>query len=196
MSMGLRVSVGRVVGGGGGKVDRGGDTGGGRGGAELKRRRKSAPRRLTSFPGDEGVGLGWVGLVQVDRGGDRWWKDGVELKRRRRSGAPTAADELPPSVFPIVPTSLRVMPPIPLPPAAIKDFDYGFAENGLTAYKLGQELASQSFINHIGEDEYKRFVKFVLHYIADLDDVPVKRGTFVEFRRGMVNISPIGRNAT
>jgi len=35
----------------------------------------------------------------------------------------------------------------------------------------------------------------VLHYIADLD-VPVKRGTFIEFRNGMVNISPIGRNAS
>lgn len=79
---------------------------------------------------------------------------------------------------------------------AVKDFDYGFAENGLTAYKLGQELASQSFINFIGEEEYKKFVKFVLHYIADLDEVPVKRGTFVEFRRGMVNISPVGRNAS
>ncbi|KAG8910515.1 Phosphomannomutase, partial [Tulasnella sp. 418] len=27
-------------------------------------------------------------------------------------------------------------------------FDYGFAENGLTGYKLGQVLQSQSFIKH------------------------------------------------
>jgi len=38
-------------------------------------------------------------------------------------------------------------------------------------------------------------VRFVLHYIADLD-IPVKRGTFIEFRNGMVNISPVGRNAS
>jgi phosphomannomutase len=38
-------------------------------------------------------------------------------------------------------------------------------------------------------------VKFLLHYLADLD-IPVKRGTFVEFRNGMINVSPIGRNAS
>jgi phosphomannomutase len=31
--------------------------------------------------------------------------------------------------------------------------------------------------------------------IADLS-IPVKRGTFIEFRNGMLNISPIGRNCT
>jgi phosphomannomutase len=74
-------------------------------------------------------------------------------------------------------------------------FDFCFSENGLTAYRMGVPLASHSFIKWIGEDSYKRFVKFVLHYIADLD-IPIKRGTFVEFRNGMINVSPIGRNAT
>jgi phosphomannomutase len=92
----------------------------------------------------------------------------------------------------------------------VNKFDYAFAENGLTAYKLGQELPSQSFIKWLGEDKYKPLVKFILHYIADLD-LPIKRsvrslcglssdvsyrGTFVEFRNGMVNVSPIGRNAS
>lgn len=53
-------------------------------------------------------------------------------------------------------------------------FDFVFAENGLTAIKLGQVLESQSFINFIGEDKYKKLVKFVLHYIADMD-IPIKR---------------------
>ncbi|GAA5858953.1 hypothetical protein JCM1840_006632 [Sporobolomyces johnsonii] len=75
------------------------------------------------------------------------------------------------------------------------DFDFCFAENGLTAIRLGQELESQSFIKFLGEDNYKRLVKFVLHYVADMD-IPIKRGTFMEFRNGMVNISPIGRNAS
>ncbi|KHN96313.1 phosphomannomutase [Metarhizium album ARSEF 1941] len=74
-------------------------------------------------------------------------------------------------------------------------FDFCFAENGLTAYKLGQELPSNSFIRWIGEDQYKQLVNFILHYLADLD-VPVKRGTFVEFRNGMINVSPVGRNAS
>lgn len=78
---------------------------------------------------------------------------------------------------------------------AIEDFDYAFAENGLTAYKMGKVLESQSFIKYVGEDRYKVLVNFILHYIADMD-IPIKRGTFVEFRKGMINVSPIGRNAT
>ncbi|KAI0629165.1 eukaryotic phosphomannomutase [Trametes polyzona] len=74
-------------------------------------------------------------------------------------------------------------------------FDYTFGENGLTAYKLGKPLATESFIKFVGEERYKPLVNFILHYIADLD-IPIKRGTFVEFRNGMINVSPIGRNAT
>jgi phosphomannomutase len=74
-------------------------------------------------------------------------------------------------------------------------FDFCFAENGLTAYKMGVPLASHSFIKWLGEDKYKELVKFILRYIADLD-IPTMRGTFVEFRNGMVNVSPIGRNAS
>ncbi|KAI4528771.1 eukaryotic phosphomannomutase [Schizophyllum commune Loenen D] len=77
----------------------------------------------------------------------------------------------------------------------LSEWDYGFAENGLTAYKQGKQLPSQSFINWLGEDKYKPLVNFILHYLADLD-IPIKRGTFVEFRNGMINVSPIGRNAT
>lgn len=78
--------------------------------------------------------------------------------------------------------------------SVLEDFDYGFAENGLTAYRMGKELPSESFINWLGEEKYKKLVKFVLGYISKLD-IPVMRGTFVEFRRGMINVSPIGRNA-
>lgn len=74
-------------------------------------------------------------------------------------------------------------------------FDFCFSENGLTAYKMGVPLASHSFIKWLGEEKYKELVKFILHYVADLD-IPVKRGTFVEFRNGMINVSPVGRNAS
>ena len=69
-----------------------------------------------------------------------------------------------------------------------------FAENGLVAYKAGDLLAIQSLLKHLGEAKLQRFINFVLHYIADLE-IPVKRGTFIEFRNGMLNVSPIGRNA-
>ncbi|KAG2122117.1 eukaryotic phosphomannomutase [Suillus clintonianus] len=77
----------------------------------------------------------------------------------------------------------------------LEEFDFGFSENGLTAYRLGKPLESQSFIKTVGEKDYQELVNFILHYIADMN-IPIKRGTFVEFRNGMINVSPIGRNAT
>lgn len=53
-------------------------------------------------------------------------------------------------------------------------FDYCFAENGLTAYRENTQLASQTFINYIGEERYKKLASFILHYIADMD-IPIKR---------------------
>lgn len=53
-------------------------------------------------------------------------------------------------------------------------FDFQFAENGLTASRLGKDLESSSFIQWMGEERYKKFVNFVLVYIARLD-IPVKR---------------------
>jgi phosphomannomutase len=57
---------------------------------------------------------------------------------------------------------------------AIDAFDYGFAENGLVAYRSGKQLASQSFIGWVGEEKYKKLVNFILHYVADID-IPIKR---------------------
>src|ERR1700761_9218838 len=62
-------------------------------------------------------------------------------------------------------------------------FDFCFPENGLGAYRMGVPLASQSFIGWLGEEKYKRLVKFCLRYISELE-LPVMRGTFVEFRNG------------
>ena len=78
---------------------------------------------------------------------------------------------------------------------ATENFDYNFAENGLIAYKGGELINSTSILDELGNDKIKAFVNFVLKYIADLD-IPVKRGTFVEYRTGMINVSPIGRNCS
>ena len=77
----------------------------------------------------------------------------------------------------------------------VAEWDYVFSENGLVAFKEGAPLATQSLKAHLGESKLKELINFVLHYIADLD-IPVKRGTFIEFRAGMLNVSPIGRNCT
>jgi len=73
------------------------------------------------------------------------------------------------------------------------EVDYSFSENGLVAFKAGSLIGKTAIKTHLGEENIKNIVNFVLRYIADLD-IPVKRGTFLEFRSGMINVSPIGRN--
>ncbi|KAH0890036.1 hypothetical protein HID58_052465 [Brassica napus] len=75
------------------------------------------------------------------------------------------------------------------------DYDYCFSENGLAAHKDGEPIGIQSLKLYLGEDKLKELINFTLHYIADLD-IPIKRGTFIEFRNGMLNVSPIGRNCS
>ncbi|CAI0396068.1 unnamed protein product [Linum tenue] len=80
----------------------------------------------------------------------------------------------------------------------ITDYDYVFSENGLVAHKAGNLIGTQSLKSFLGDGQLKEFINFTLHYIADLD-IPIKRqvqGTFIEFRSGMLNVSPIGRNCS
>ncbi|XP_012569096.1 phosphomannomutase [Cicer arietinum] len=75
------------------------------------------------------------------------------------------------------------------------DYDFVFSENGLVAHKQGKLIGTQSLKSFVGDEQLKEFINFTLHYIADLD-IPIKRGTFIEFRSGMLNVSPIGRNCS
>lgn len=77
----------------------------------------------------------------------------------------------------------------------VHDYDYAFSENGLTAYKGGELIGQQSFSEKIGEDQMQRLLNWTLAYLSKIT-LPVKRGTFIEFRKGMLNISPIGRNCS
>ncbi|XP_042417929.1 phosphomannomutase-like isoform X2 [Zingiber officinale] len=79
--------------------------------------------------------------------------------------------------------------------SVLNDYDYVFSENGLLAHKNGELIGRQSLKSFLGDDKLKEFINFTLHYIADLE-IPIKRGTFIEFRNGMLNVSPIGRNCS
>uniref|UniRef100_A0A672ZPY7 Phosphomannomutase n=1 Tax=Sphaeramia orbicularis TaxID=375764 RepID=A0A672ZPY7_9TELE len=74
----------------------------------------------------------------------------------------------------------------------IHKFDYVFAENGTVQYKDGKLLSKH---NQIGEELLQDLINFCLSYMG-LIKLPKKRGTFIEFRNGMLNISPIGRSCT
>ena len=79
---------------------------------------------------------------------------------------------------------------------AVDLFDYAFSENGTVSFDKEQKIFHQNSIaKHFGESKYQEIINFILHYIADLD-IPIKRGTFIELRNGVLNVSPIGRNCT
>ena len=82
--------------------------------------------------------------------------------------------------------------------------DFAFTENGVVAFSKGKLVGSsvllhriifQSIKDFLGEEKLKKFLNFCLHYIAYID-IPIKRGTFIEYRTGMINVSPIGRNCS
>lgn len=74
-------------------------------------------------------------------------------------------------------------------------FDYVFTENGLVAYEGNKLIHTMEIKKYLGEDNIKKLINFLLKYIADLD-IPIKRGTFIQFRTGTINVSPIGRDCS
>lgn len=76
-----------------------------------------------------------------------------------------------------------------------KFFDYVFAENGLIAFEGDKILGVDSIKNEYDREKLQEFINYVMVYIAGLK-LPTKTGTFVEFRRGMINVSPVGRNCS
>lgn len=82
-----------------------------------------------------------------------------------------------------------------VPKKFVDEMEWCFAENGLYTLKSGVFYEKQSFKDWLGEDRLKQFLNFCLHYLADID-IPFKRGTFIEYRTGMLNVSPVGRNCS
>ncbi|CAI2353981.1 unnamed protein product [Caenorhabditis sp. 36 PRJEB53466] len=74
-------------------------------------------------------------------------------------------------------------------------FDYIFSENGLVGFKGTDPFPSQSIQKAIGDEKLQELINFALRYMSDIR-LPVKRGNFVEFRNGMINLSPIGRSCS
>nr|SVE85697.1 EOG090X0BFR [Daphnia pulicaria] len=77
----------------------------------------------------------------------------------------------------------------------INKFEYVFAENGLVAYKNGHMIGKMSIQEHVGEEKLQKFINYALGYMSKLT-LPVKRGTFIEFRDGLVNVCPVGRSCS
>lgn len=74
-------------------------------------------------------------------------------------------------------------------------FDWRFSENGLSAFKNKEQIFQGSFSSFFGETHFKKLINLSLQVLS-YTDCPIKRGTFIEFRNGMINISPIGRSCS
>uniref|UniRef100_A0A7S2TUU0 Phosphomannomutase n=1 Tax=Lotharella oceanica TaxID=641309 RepID=A0A7S2TUU0_9EUKA len=77
----------------------------------------------------------------------------------------------------------------------VNEFDYFFTQNGLVSFKKGQPLASTSITEFLGEKKLQKLINFILGYLSKIE-LPCKRGTFIEYRTGMLNVSPIGRGCS
>lgn len=80
-------------------------------------------------------------------------------------------------------------------PQILEKYDFVFPENGLVQIEGGVELFKVDIVRHLGEPTIQRFINYVLTYLGNLE-LPIKRGTFLEFRNGMMNICPMGRNCS
>lgn len=74
-------------------------------------------------------------------------------------------------------------------------FNYIFSENGLMAFYNSKLINQTSIRDELGEEKLKRLINTCLKYMSIID-IPVKRGTFIEFRNGMINLCPVGRTCS
>nr|SVE74382.1 EOG090X0BFR [Daphnia barbata] len=77
----------------------------------------------------------------------------------------------------------------------IDKFDYVFSENGLVAHKNGELIGKMSIQEYVGDEKLQLFINYALGYMSKLT-LPVKRGTFIEFRDGLINVCPVGRSCS
>jgi len=77
----------------------------------------------------------------------------------------------------------------------LEKMDYVFSENGLVAQKAGKQFSKMSIHEYMGEEKIQMFLNFCLKYLSEIN-IPIKRGTFIEYRAGLINVSPIGRNCS
>jgi len=74
-------------------------------------------------------------------------------------------------------------------------FTWKFSENGLVSYKNKEFIHETSIIDYLGESKYQMLINTCL-LVLSKTRLPVKRGHFIELRKGMINISPIGRSCS
>ncbi|KAK8809099.1 hypothetical protein WA171_001225 [Blastocystis sp. BT1] len=77
----------------------------------------------------------------------------------------------------------------------ISQTNFLFSQNGSTAYKRNQLFHVAYLTDKYTDEQLNSFINYALRYLSDLD-LPIKRGTFIQFRTSMINICPLGRDAS
>ena len=69
-------------------------------------------------------------------------------------------------------------------------------ENGVSTYDSNFNIYdSKNIKDYLTEEQIQEMINFGLNYIADLK-IPIKRGSFIQFRASTINFSPIGRDCS
>lgn len=77
----------------------------------------------------------------------------------------------------------------------LSKYEYVFTENGLVSHINGILQDNDNILSYMGEKKLQTLINFCLRYMSELE-LPCKRGNFIEFRTGMINICPIGRSCS
>jgi len=78
----------------------------------------------------------------------------------------------------------------------LAQFKWLFSENGLVAHKNEVKIHHQSLREAVPERALQKVLDWSLKYIANLTGLPHKRGKFIDFRSGLIYITPCGSNVT
>lgn len=74
-------------------------------------------------------------------------------------------------------------------------FDYSLPENGLIYYRNGKKVNEKTMLSHLGEEKLQGIINNSLKYLSGVV-LPFKRGTFIEYRTGLLNVAPPGRSCS
>ena len=74
-------------------------------------------------------------------------------------------------------------------------FDKIYSENGLVIYQNDKIIHKRDIRIKIPEFHLQEMINFILMYIVNLA-LPYKRGHFIDFRTGLLYITPMGRNCS
>ena len=77
----------------------------------------------------------------------------------------------------------------------LKLFKWVFSENGLVAFKDNEQFHSQNIREKLGDKAFVNLINSSLFHLSNIN-IPIKTGTFIETRTGMINLCPIGRICT